>query len=216
MSDTSPLAIPDLPLRPASGITPSQTVGPYFAYCLTPTAYSFHGVFSNDLVTPDVAGERIRIVGRVFDGNGEPVPDAMIEIWQADGAGRYSTSVRGSASNRAFTGFGRVEATKDGSFELISVKPGPVAGPSPEGRMQAPHISVGVFARGLLKRLHTRIYFADEPANADDPILALVPAEARHTLIATSVTLEGNETGSKVYRFDIHLQGENETVFFAC
>jgi protocatechuate 3,4-dioxygenase alpha subunit len=188
--------------KPA-GITPSQTVGPYFAYALTPFDYAYRPLAGPDLTTGGAAGEAIRIEGQVIDGKGNPVPDAMIEIWQADGAGRFAE--RGA--NTGFTGFGRAE-TKAG-FAFRTVKPGRVEGP--DGRRQAPHIDVGVFARGLTRRLMTRIYFDDETANADDPILTLVPAERRHTLIARR---SGGAEGVPRYVFDIRLQGEDETVFF--
>ena len=189
------------------GITPSQTVGPFFAYALTPTGrYAIADLAGDDLVTDDAAGPRIRIVGRLLDGNGLPVSDAMIEIWQADGEGRY----RGhdpALSNARFKGFGRCETGRDGAFSFRTVKPAGV--PGPNGGYQAPHVNVGVFARGLLRRLFTRIYFEDEAANADDPILALVPAERRATLIARREP----GSGEPVYRLDLRLQGEDETVF---
>ena len=189
------------------GLTPSQTVGPFFHYCLTPNAYGYAEVVTDDLLTEDAAGERIRIEGRVFDGDGQPITDAMIEIWQADGEGRYAspadTRVR---PNTRFKGFGRSACNSEGRYRFTTVKPGSV--PGPDGRAQAPHVNVGIFARGLLKRLFTRIYFADEAANAGDPILALVPEDARATLIAR------RRDGEPTYTFDIHLQGKNETVFF--
>lgn len=183
------------------GITPSQTVGPFFACCLTPEAYGAPGIAGNEVATPDAPGARIRIEGRVLDGAGEPVPDAMIEIWQADGEGRYPDG----AGNAAVRGFGRAETDADGRFAFATVKPGPVPGPG--GAPQAPHIAVSVFARGLLNRLATRLYFPDEPGNADDPVLALVPPERRGTLVARTPS-------AGVYAFDIRLQGEDETVFF--
>jgi len=190
------------------GLTPSQTIGPFFHYCLTPKAYGFPEVVTNDLLTDDAAGERIRIEGRVFDGDGQPVPDAMIEIWQADGEGRYAHAADGrSLPNTGFKGFGRTDCDGEGRYRFATVKPGPV--PGPNGRDQAPHINVGVFARGVLNRLFTRIYFDGEPGNAADPILALVPADLRGTLIARRTGGGGEPT----YTFDIHLQGENETVF---
>ncbi len=183
------------------GITPSQTIGPFFAYALTPRAYGGTELATEQVATDGVAGERIRIAGTVYDGDGAPVGDAMIEIWQADAQGRYN-----AAGNAGFTGFGRAETTAEGTFHIETIRPGAVA--APDGTMQAPHLSLSVFARGILTRLATRIYFADEPANAVDPVLVLVPAERRHTLIAT------RDSGGS-FRFDIRLQGENETVFFA-
>jgi protocatechuate 3,4-dioxygenase alpha subunit len=190
------------------GITPSQTVGPYFHFGLTPADYGFRGLVDNNLVTPDAVGEHVRIAGRLTDGVGEPVADALIEIWQADGAGRYAG--REPRANVRFKGFGRAATAKDGTFGFATVKPGAVPGPG--GRPQAPHINVGIFARGMLKRLFTRIYFEDEAANADDAILALVPAERRATLVATR---SGSIDGLPLFVFDIRLQGDRETVFLA-
>ena len=189
-------------------ITPSQTVGPFFAYCLTPKAYGYAEVVTNDLVTEDAAGERIRIEGRVFDGDGAPVNDSMIEIWQADAAGRYAHPADKQRPNAKFTGFGRAGTDAEGRFSFSTIKPGAVSGP--DGKPQAPHILVAVFARGLPQHAYTRIYFSDEPGNANDPILALVPADRRGTLIAQREEKRDGPT----YVFDIRLQGENETVFF--
>ena len=190
------------------GITPSQTVGPFFAYALTPTAYSLTPLAGNDLVTPDATGNPIVIEGRVFDGAGQPVPDCFLELWQADGAGRYPGQP-GAKPNTSFKGFGRCEADKSGAYRFHTVKPGPV--PGVDGKMQAPHIDVGLFARGILRRMFTRIYFADETANDGDAILALVPADRRQTLMARR---EGTADGKPRYIFDVHLQGGDETVFF--
>jgi protocatechuate 3,4-dioxygenase, alpha subunit len=193
----------------ARGITPSQTVGPYFAYCLTPRAYGYPELVTNDLLTEDAAGERIRIEGRVIDGDGQPISDAMIEIWQADGQGRYAHPAdRRALANTRFKGFGRSQTDAEGRYRFTTVKPGAV--PGPNGGTQAPHINVNVFARGMLRHAFTRIYFESENANAGDPILALVPEDARGTLIAKRTTQGGEPT----YTFDIHLQGKNETVFF--
>lgn len=192
-----------------SNITPSQTVGPYFKYGLTPgTDYAWNDAFSNDLVTPDVSGERIRIVGQVFDGEGKVIPDSMLEIWQADAQGRFTDPQDARAvSNAAFKGFGRCGTDANGGFEFHTVKPGAVPGPG--GKPQAPHVLLAVFARGMTQQAITRIYFADDASNATDPILALVPVERRATLMAA------REPGNAVtYRFDVHLQGEKETVFF--
>jgi len=189
------------------GLTPSQTIGPFFAYGLTPTAYAYDALVGNDLRTDDVVGEQIVVTGRLIDGGGDPVPDAMIEIWQANGEGRYP-GVSEALANAHFKGFGRSE-TPDGVFRFLTVKPGRV--PDPEERDQAPHINVGIFARGILKRLFTRIYFDDEGANEVDPVLGLVPADRRATLIARR---DGTEDGLPRYRIDIHLQGDDETVFF--
>lgn len=188
-----------------SGITPSQTVGPYFAYCLTPRDYDGPELATGDLLTPDASGTRIRIEGVVYDADGAPVPDAFVEIWQADGEGRYAHQLGGLPGNAAFKGFGRAECDSQGRFVITTVKPGSV--PGPDGSVQAPHLNVGLFARGVIRRLFTRIYFADEPGNAADPVLALVPEDRRSTLIA-------KKDGASGYRFDIRIQGDNETVFF--
>ena len=187
------------------GITPSQTAGPYFAYALTPAGrYAIADLATNDLVTDDAVGERITIAGRVIDGDGELVTDAMLEIWQADGEGRLP-GADPALSNARFKGFGRCECDAEGRFSFRTVKPGRV--PGPNGAMQAPHLDVGVFARGILRRLFTRIYFEGEAGNESDPILKLVPAERRSTVIA-------RRAGADLYKLDIRLQGENETVFF--
>jgi protocatechuate 3,4-dioxygenase alpha subunit len=191
------------------GITPSQTVGPFFAPALTPGKnYPWHQPIANDLITPDASGQRIRIEGRVLDGDGAPVNDAMIEIWQADAAGRYAHPADKQRPNAKFTGFGRAGSDAEGRFHFTTIKPGAVAGP--DGKPQAPHIVVAVFSRGLPRHAYTRIYFSDESANAHDPILALVPAGRRGTLIAKREETDG----ALLYRFDIRLQGENETAFF--
>ena len=192
-----------------SGITPSQTVGPYFKYGLTPGGdYRWTDVFGNDLVTPDVSGERIRIVGTVFDGDGKIVTDSMLEIWQADAQGRFADPQdRRAIPNSAFKGFGRCGTDASGSYSFHTIKPGTVPGPG--GKPQAPHILLAVFARGMTQQAMTRIYFEDEASNAVDPILALVPTDRRMTLIAK------REAGkATTYRLDIHLQGDRETVFF--
>jgi protocatechuate 3,4-dioxygenase alpha subunit len=192
-----------------SGLTPSQTVGPWFAYGLTPEGkYDWSDLATGNLITPDVVGDRIRIEGIVRDGDGTPMPDAMIEIWQADGQGRLPGQRNGAAPNTSFKGFGRCPTDPKGTFWFETVKPGSV--PAPDGKPQAPHILIAVFARGLLTHLYTRVYFADETSNASDPVLKLVPADRRDTLIAKKET----QGGKTLYRFDIRLQGEGETVFF--
>jgi protocatechuate 3,4-dioxygenase alpha subunit len=180
--------------------TPSQTVGPYFAIGL-PWPEGPHAVAEG------TAGA-IRITGTVFDGAGATVPDHLLETWQADPDGRFADlhGYGGASEMEGFRGFARygVEAG-DGTFEIVTVKPGRV--PEPGGRLQAPHIDMSVFARGMLHRCVTRIYFGDEvDANAEDPVLARVPEPRRATLLAVP------ENGG--YRFDIHLQGPGETVFF--
>ncbi len=192
-----------------SGITPSQTVGPYFKYGLTPgDSYQWNDAFGNDLVTPDVSGERIRIVGQVFDGDGKSMTDSMLEIWQADAQGRFADpqDIR-AIPNSAFNGFGRCGTDAEGKYSFHTIMPGAVPGPG--GKPQAPHIVVAVYARGMTQQAMTRIYFEGALSNAADAILALVPKDRRDTIIATREA--GNVT---TYKFDIHLQGDKETVFF--
>jgi protocatechuate 3,4-dioxygenase alpha subunit len=181
--------------------TPSQTVGPFFAIGMPWKGGPF--------VVPEDAPGAIRIAGGVYDGAGTPVPDALIETWQADPDGRFADlhGYGGPSELPGFRGFARCgEEDGDGAFELVTVKPGTLPGPG--GTTQAPHIDVSVFARGLLHRCVTRIYFADEAdANDQDPVLLTVPEHRRGTLLA-----QPTEGG---YRFDIRLQGEDETVFFA-
>jgi protocatechuate 3,4-dioxygenase, alpha subunit len=184
-----------------SGIAPFQTVGPFFQVLVGE-------VRGRDVVVGDATeGTRITIQGTVYDGAGAVVPDALVEIWQADALGRYRhpTDPRGAAGDDGFRGFGRVATDEAGTFAFDTIKPGRV--PGPDGRDQAPHVLAGLIGRGVLTRYITRIYFEDEPANADDPILAMVPAARRHTLIA-------RRTGDGTYEFDIRIQGAEETVFF--
>ena len=192
------------------GITPSQTVGPFFAYGLTSNGkYEWNDAFTNNLVTPDTSGERIRVEGRGFDGDGQPVPDCMLEIWQADAQGRFADPKdKRALPNSAFRGFGRCGTDASGGYAFDTIRPGSV--PDHDGKAQAPHILLVIFARGMLLHNYSRIYFDGEAANATDPVLALVPADRRGTLIAT----RESGTGNAVYRFDIYLQGDNETVFF--
>jgi protocatechuate 3,4-dioxygenase alpha subunit len=188
--------------EPGPQPTPSQTIGPFFHDALLDEDRS-------ELVSPDHP-EAIRIEGTVYDGEGEPVSDAMVEIWQANGAGRYDDPADDREDSpldpETFSGFGRSGTDAGGRFSFVTVKPGLVPGPG--GGMQAPHIMVSVFARGLLKRVVTRIYFPDEEeANANDPILSSIEdPELRKTLVAHD---EGD-----ALRFDVHLQGENQTAFF--
>jgi protocatechuate 3,4-dioxygenase alpha subunit len=199
-------------------ITPSQTVGPFFAYGLTPKGrakwdpngtYSWKETVTDNLVTPDATGEKIHIEGQILDGDGKPINDAMIEIWQADSQGRYASPADTRARpNAKFKGFGRSATDKEGVFGFDTIKPGAV--PGPNGKMQAPHIVVCIFSRGMLRQIYTRLYFPDEAANAADPILNLVPADRRGTLVAHKVMRNGQPS----YRFDIRVQGDNETVFF--
>ncbi|UGY13281.1 protocatechuate 3,4-dioxygenase subunit alpha [Bradyrhizobium septentrionale] len=191
------------------GITPSQTVGPYFKYGLTPNGeYEWNDAFTNNLLTPDVSGERIRVEGKVYDGDGAVIPDCMLEIWQADSQGRFSDPQdKRALPNSSFKGFGRCGTDKSGGYAFDTIKPGVV--PDADGKPQKPHIALAVFARGMLLHLYTRIYFDDEAGNAADSVLALVPADRRATLIAKRKAAAGG-----VYTFDVHLQGDNETVFF--
>ncbi|SFT52019.1 protocatechuate 3,4-dioxygenase alpha subunit [Geodermatophilus amargosae] len=185
------------PLR--LGTTPSATVGPYLAIGLTWP----DGVYAAAEGTPG----GIWIRGRVFDGNGDVVPDAMVETWQADPDGGFASpeDPRGASTHPGFRGYARAQ-TLSGEFEVFTLKPGRV--PDGEGGLQAPHVDVSVFARGLLDRVVTRIYFADEAeANAEDVVLQGLPEDRRETLLATP-TDDG-------YRFDVYLQGDRETVFFA-
>jgi protocatechuate 3,4-dioxygenase, alpha subunit len=201
-----------------SDITPSQTVGPFFAYGLAPNgrcqwdpngSYSWKETIGDNLITPDTSGQKIRIEGRITDGDGAPINDAMLEIWQADAQGRYAHPRDDRARpNAKFKGFGRSATDKDGNYSFDTVKPGAVAGPG--GQPQAPHIVFCIFSRGMLRQIYTRLYFSDEAANAGDPILTLVPADRRGTLVAHK-SMRGE---LPIYRFDIRVQGENETVFF--
>ena len=183
-------------------LTPSQTAGPYLEIGL------LGGPISSRLVA-ESDPRAIRLEGVLLDGTGAPVPDGMIEIWQANAAGRYAHPADdrdGIPLEEGFTGFGRSGTDNEGRFELVTVKPGRV--PWVDGRLQAPHLLVGVFARGLLKRVATRMYFPDEDtANVEDPVLlGLDPAE-RATLIARAQ--------DEALRFDIVLQGARQTTFFA-
>ncbi len=188
--------------------TPSQTVGPYFRIGLYSDNDVYPRVFTGTLATPDVAGERIRIEGTVYDGAGDPIPDCMMEVWQADSDGRYRT--REGKWNDGFTGFGRVGTDEAGQFAVDTIMPGRV--PGPDGALQAPHIIVLVYMRGMLLHAFTRIYFEDHAVtNAEDPILALVPEDRRPTLVARR---RPGKVPVALYHFDIQMQGDDETVFF--
>jgi protocatechuate 3,4-dioxygenase, alpha subunit len=180
-------------------LTPSasQTVGPFFHFALGPDATQ------GCLVSPDTEGERIRLRIRVLDGDGAAVPDALIEIYQADAAGAYARPGHPSR----FSGFGRLPTGSDGACEFQTIRPGAVD----DGRAgrQAPHVNVCILARGLLRHLFTRIYFDGDPALDSDPLLALVPAERRRTLTARAAGAD-----AAVWEFDVRLQGQDETVFF--
>ncbi len=189
--------------------TPSQTVGPFFAYGLTPAQYGYphNSIAGPVLVEPATSGQRIRLTGQVLDGAGVPIPDALIELWQADGQGRFAHPADPRGSNIGFIGFGRCGTGTDPShrYWFDTIKPG-AAGPG-----EAPFLSLIVLMRGLLSHAYTRVYFADEvTANASDPVLVSVPPERRATLLARPEDLPGG----RVYHFDIHMQGPAETVFF--
>ncbi len=182
-------------------MTGSQTVGPFLHIGLA-------DLYCDKLVT-EAATDTIVIAGQVIDGDGNPVPDGMLEIWQADANGVYPDPRDGRAAAAGFRGFGRVATDQEGRFAFTTIKPGSV--PGPDGKPQAPHIMVSVFMRGLIKRLATRIYFPGEAANESDRILQLVPGERRATLIARAV-------GAGRYEWDVVIQagphGRAETVFF--
>jgi protocatechuate 3,4-dioxygenase alpha subunit len=163
---------------------------------------------SIDAIAPaGAAGERLTIEGRAVDGDGKPVTDAVIEIWQANAAGKYADGSGGDRAAGRFRGFGRIMTGAEGAFRFSTIKPGSVPGPA--GQMQAPHLVVTVFMRGLLKQLMTRIYFPDEPGNAADPILRMVPDKRRQTLVARR-----SPQANLPLQWDLVLQGEAETVFF--
>lgn len=192
--------------------TPSQTIGPFFAYGLTPVQYGypFKSLITSDLAGAMTEGQRIQLIGRVLDGEGTPVNDALVEIWQANAHGLYRRPADSRQDNRYdpdFSGFGRCGTGTDpeARFLFDTIKPGAI------GNGQAPHLNVVLTMRGLLNHLFTRIYFDDEAAaNADDPVLAQVPIERRRTLLAQ----RNPAAAGIVYEFDIHMQGPSETVFF--
>ena len=181
-------------------LTASQTTGPF-------VAISFDETQIREIAPSDVSGERCVIQGRVLDGDGKPVDDAVIETWQSNAHGKYAhpEDTREKLLEGGFKGFGRVLTNGEGGFRFSTIKPGRV--PGPNGTLQAPHLVVLVFMRGLLKHLITRIYFPDEASNIEDPVLNLVPAERRATLVARNVS-------AGVLEWNVVLQGEDETVFF--
>jgi protocatechuate 3,4-dioxygenase, alpha subunit len=184
--------------------TTSQTVGPFFSIGLD-------RLRANNLAGPGVSGKRLTIEGQVLDGDGQPVPDAVIEIWQANTHGKYAhpEDTQEKPLEPGFSGYGRVPTDDNGQFRFTTIKPGSVPGPG--GKPQAPHLVVSVFMRGLLKRLVTRIYFPGEPTNDSDFILSLVEPARRPTLIARKV--QGQDD---LLRWNVVLQGSEETVFFDC
>ena len=178
----------------------SQTVGPYLHIGLT-------WLNTARIAGPGVKGERITVQGRLLDGDGAAVSDGLLEIWQANGAGRYAhpEDRQEKALDKGFRGFGRIPTDARGVFEFTTIKPGSVPGPG--GKPQAPHLAVTIFMRGLLKQLSTRLYFPGEPANTQDPVLQRVPAARRATLVA-------RRKAKGVLQWNIVLQGRDETVFF--
>jgi len=182
--------------------TSSQTIGPYLHIGLT-------WLITDNIALPGVAGDKVMIEGRMVDGDGNPVTDAIVEIWQANAHGRYAhpDDTQDKPLEPAFKGFGRVTTDNNGFFRFATIKPGRV--PAQGDELQAPHLNVTIFTRGLLKHLITRMYFPNDSANDEDPVLRRVPADRRATLIATSI-----EGKSNALRWDVVLQGKNETVFF--
>lgn len=180
--------------------TSSQTVGPYLHIGLT-------WLNTANLVVPGMTAPPITVAGRIVDGDGAPVSDALVEIWQADAQGRYAhpEDTRDLPPTPGFLGFGRVPTDVDGRFAFTTIKPGRV--PAPGGSLQAPHLNVTILMRGMLRHLRSRIYFADEACNAEDPVLRSVPAPRRATLLA----MPG---AARAYTWNVVLQGEGETVFF--
>jgi protocatechuate 3,4-dioxygenase alpha subunit len=194
----------------SSPTTPSQTVGPFFSIGLERLA-------TNAPWAPEIPGERISISGRILDGDNQPVPDALLEIWQADASGNYAQPETSAgqqnhpeaSANNSFPGFARIPTNDRGEFHFTTIKPGRV--PGPQSTPQAPHLAITLFMRGLLKHLVTRLYFAGEPLNDRDHILNLVDPARRSTLIANP-----SAKNPATFEWNIHLQGPQETVFFDC
>lgn len=184
--------------------TASQTIGPFLHIGLD-------WLVTDNLAGPGVTGERITVEGGIVDGDGKPVADALIEIWQANAHGRYAhpEDTQDKPLEAGFKGFGRVATDDDGDFRFTTIKPGRV--PAPNGGLQAPHLNVTIFMRGMLKQLLARIYFPGEASNADDPVLSSVPAARRETLVASPIAGRAN-----AIRWNVILQGKGETVFFDC
>ena len=182
--------------------TTSQTVGPYFKIGLS-------SLYTHELVRAGTPGERVTIQGQLLDGEGKPVPDAVLEIWQADAQGQYvaKEDAEREDADAHFSGFGRIPTDEAGFFRFSSIKPGNVMGP--DGKVQAPHIEVSIFMRGLLTRLVTRIYFSGDSQNESDFVLGLVDEDRRSTLFAVPASGKVD-----VWTWDVNLQGKNETVFF--
>jgi protocatechuate 3,4-dioxygenase alpha subunit len=195
--------------------SPSQTAGPYVHIGMVPNFSEITGVYDRDLgakmLAPDTPGTRIEITGRILDGTGAPLGDALVEVWQADAQGRYGAEGTPVADAPGFTGWGRQATDNEGYFTFRTIKPGRVSGP--DGKPMAPHLSLWIVARGINIGLQTRLYFSDEAeANEADWVLnRIMDKRRRATLLATR---DGEGSGGARYRFDIHLQGEHETVFF--
>jgi protocatechuate 3,4-dioxygenase alpha subunit len=186
-----------------------QTVGPFFSIGLC-------WLYRDNLAGPGVSGERVEIRGCIFDGDGKPVPDGVIEIWQANSHGKYAhpEDLQDKPSDNGFTGFGRVATENDGRFRFTTIKPGRVPGPDASdgtATTQAPHLEISIFTRGLLRRLMTRMYFPDDPSNAEDFVLGLVDPARRNTLVAKKVA-----DAPGTLEWDVVLQGPDETAFFDC
>lgn len=181
--------------------TPSQTVGPFFSI-------GCDRLQTTEQIESSISGEQIEIRGRVIDGEGIAVPDAMLELWQANGEGKYGhpEDPQNKQIDANFRGFGRVSTAENGAFRILTIKPGAV--PGPDGKPQAPHIVVSIFMRGLLRRLVTRIYFLGTTANDHDFVLNCVDPGRRDTLIAKSTNQDNK------FEWNVMLQGQNETVFF--
>ena len=182
-------------------VTTSQTVGPFFKIGLS-------WLYRDNLAAAGVTGERVAVQGRVIDGDGNGVPDAIIEIWQANSHGKYAHAedAQDKPVEAGFTGFGRIPTDAQGQFRFTTIKPGPV--PGPDDKVQAPHLVVSLLMRGLLRRLTTRMYFPDDAHNANDPILNLVPPDRYNTLIAQPAVFNPG-----LVEWDVVLQGPGETVF---
>jgi protocatechuate 3,4-dioxygenase alpha subunit len=190
------------PDSPERGTTPWQTVGPFFSIGLD--------WLNCTNITADAQAQRVTIRGRIWDGDGQGVPDAFLEIWQADAQGKYCEQPGGheAVSAKKFFGFARVPTNERGEFSFVTTQPGRV--PGYDGKLQAPHLNISIFMRGLLRRLVTRMYFPDQSANEADTALASVPVQRRATLIARKA-----ENDRDSLHWDVRLQGEQETVFFA-
>ena len=184
--------------------TPSQTVGPFFSFCLVTDKCSIRNIAG-----AQAKGERVLLNCRVLDGDGVGIPDAIVEIWQADVNGIYNhpDDPRQSTADPECSGFGRMGTNEDGFCEFETIKPGGV--PGLNGETQAPHLNLAIFARGMLKQLYTRIYFVGDPANEQDQVLALIPEQRRVSLMA-----HADSTKKNGWNLEIHLQGKQETVFF--